>query len=315
MRWLRKRIAWIAGTAVGGLLIWLVGSVVSIQATQSEAAGILFGKKVPIQNYLKAREAVTHQAILTHGDRFRQEVSEESLDRQAWERLVLLAEARRRGIRVSDEQVVKDLQKWPLFQKESRFDQPSYEMILRYSLGTTPRTFEEEFRELLIIDKLFTQAVAEPILTEPELRETFERREGAIRVSALIVPSEPLAREIAEASRISPDQLQRTAGQLDAAIIVPGFFRREDTVPEFDLSGSALETAFFLSPGEVAGRPIQSPKGWLVVRLEERRPPDEEKFHQTKEELDRQARSSKKLMTYMEWYQDLQSRANLKKLR
>ena len=107
MNWIRKHIYWIAGTVVGGMILWLITSAVTIQSVQGESAGTLFGRSVPAADYLKSVQAVTHQAILTHGDHFRQQVSPEEMESQTWERLTFVQEAKRKGIRVTDREVVQ----------------------------------------------------------------------------------------------------------------------------------------------------------------------------------------------------------------
>lgn len=180
MKWIRKRVAWIAGAATAGMVLWLVGTAVTIQGTQPDRAGLLFGRAVPLDRYVEALQAVTHRAILTHGDRYRQAVPEAVLHAQARERLLLLEEARRRRIRISDGEVVEVLGRMPLFLSEDgRFDRAAYRAVVRYSLGTTPRAFEEEVRDTLKIQELLTQAVGEPEVTEAEIDEAIRKRKEA----------------------------------------------------------------------------------------------------------------------------------------
>lgn len=177
MKWLRKRISWIAALAVGGMVFWLVFSATTLQHAQENAAGALFGQPVPAQEYRKALGAVTHDAALRFGDRYRQQIPDAQLEQQAWERLILVTEARRIGIRVSDREVIEEIRKIPLFQtRDGQFDPPGYENVMRYSLGTTSRAYEEETRDGLAIRKLFDRAVGNPTLTEQEILEEFERR-------------------------------------------------------------------------------------------------------------------------------------------
>lgn len=177
MKWLRKRIGWIAAVAVGGMIFWLAFSATTLQHVQEGAAGILFNHPVPAQEYRKTLEAVTHDTLLRYGDQARRQVSDAQLQQQAWERLVLLTEAKKIGIRVSDREVIETIQKSPFFQtRDGRFDRTGYETVLQYSLGTTPRAYEEETRDDLAIRKLFNQAVGNPTLTEQEILEEFERR-------------------------------------------------------------------------------------------------------------------------------------------
>lgn len=178
MHWIRKHIYWIAGIAVAGMILWLVASsAVSIQSAQGETAGTLFGRSVSPADYLKSLQAVTHQAILTHGDHFRQQVSLEELEAQAWERLTLVEEAKRKGIRVTDREVIKEIQGLSLFRDNAgRFDERGYQVVMQYTLGATPRVFEEEMRENLMIQKMVQQMIGAPTATEEEIKARFEEK-------------------------------------------------------------------------------------------------------------------------------------------
>ncbi len=310
VKWIRKRVGIVAGAAIAGFLLWLVGTVVSIQTTQAESVGLLFGKKVPFKEFMEASQAVTHQAILTHGDRFQQEVTNDLLEAQAWERLTYLAEAKRLKIRVSDQEVVEEIQN--LFQSNGQFDRKGYETVVQYLLGTSPRAFEEGIRGTLTIRKLLDQALENPTVTEEELKKTFHEREDKIQISYLVLSQEPLAREIAESVRQDWARMKPIAKQLDAKIQRLEYFKRTEDLPELGYAGSTFGPAFSLQPGEVTG-PVSSQKGWLVVKLEDQRPADEENLPAMRETLEKQITNQKRLMAYFSWYSDLRKRANLKK--
>ncbi len=307
MKFIRKYIGWIAGLAVGGFLLWMVGTVISLRTMGSQAAGTLFGHKVPVQEFLQALAAVTHQGVLTYGESFQREIQPQELNQQALRRLILLAEARQRRIHVSDQEVVSDLQSWELFQKNGRFDPPTYEAVLRYSLGVSPRDFEEEHRGNLMIDKLIQQVVGNLTLSDEELREGFRRREEAIQIRFLRLPQEPLAQEVADAARQNPKELPRLAKQLSLPLTTSDFFRRESILPDLGRA-VLLEPAFGLQPGEVTG-PLETPQGWWVVLLKEKQPADDKKFEETKEALKPEILSQKRLKTYVTWYTELFKKA------
>lgn len=178
MHWIRKNIYWIASILAGGLILWLVATAVSAHSVQIQPVGTLFGRPVPETDYLKALQASTHQQILAHGDQFRKEVTEKQLEQMAWERLLLLQEARRKGIRASDPEVVATLQNSPIFlNSQGQFDARGYQAIMQYTLGTTPRAFEEELREELMIHKLIEQGMGPaPTVTEEEIKTRFEEK-------------------------------------------------------------------------------------------------------------------------------------------
>ena len=178
MNWIRKNIYWIASILTGGLILWLVATAVSAHSVRIQPVGTLFGRPVPETDYLKALQAATHQAMLSHGDRFRKEVSAEQLEQQAWERLLLLWEAQRKGVRVSDQEVVAELQSSPLFRdREGRFDTQGYQAVMQYALGTTPRVFEEELREEIMIQKMVREAIGSTATpTEEEIKKRYEEK-------------------------------------------------------------------------------------------------------------------------------------------
>ena len=111
--------------------------------------------------------------------------------------------------------------------------------------------------------------------------------EEEVRARHILVPTESEARaalaEIrggadftAVAQRRSTGPGAREGGDL-------GFFRRGDMVPEF------ATAAFALQPGQVSEAPVQSPFGWHVIKVEERRtaapPPFEEVAQAIRQQL------------------------------
>lgn len=111
--------------------------------------------------------------------------------------------------------------------------------------------------------------------------------EEEVRARHILVPTETEARAalaeirggadfMAVAQRRSTGPGAREGGDL-------GFFRRGDMVPEF------AEAAFRLQPGQVSEAPVQSPFGWHVIKVEERRtappPPFEEVAQAIRQQL------------------------------
>ncbi|MBI3615782.1 MAG: peptidylprolyl isomerase [Candidatus Omnitrophica bacterium] len=311
---MRKKVGWIAGAAIAGFLLWLVGTVVSLQATQAETAGFLFGRKIPFQTYQRALEAATHQAILTHGEKAHQEVSNEELGHQAWERLMLLREAKRLGIQVSDREIIEELKRWPIFQRDGQFDRVGYQAIVQYTLGTSPRAFEEEIRENLTLKKLFEQALPEPRIPEQEIHKHFLLKETSIQVSTLTLSSKTLAQEIAEAARQRPEQLFKAAEQMNLKVVKSDFFKGDSNLPELGKGWAAFEPLFSMEPGQVAAAPLSGPKGWLVAKLEGKQLPDERIFPEMKESIEKELANRKRFEDYFKWYQDLRKRADLRNL-
>lgn len=111
--------------------------------------------------------------------------------------------------------------------------------------------------------------------------------EEEVRARHILVPTESEARAalaeirggadfMAVAQRRSTGPGAREGGDL-------GFFRRGDMVPEF------ATAAFALQAGQVSEAPVQSPFGWHVIKVEERRtaspPPFEEVAQAIRQQL------------------------------
>lgn len=307
MKWLRRYTGWIAGVVVGGFIFWGIGTAVSLNAARPQSVGVMFGRKVTIGEYVEALGAVTRQALLTHGEQFRQKTSQQDLEEQAWERLLLLKEAKKQKIRVSDAAVVETIQKSPLFQRNGQFDRGIYERIVRHPLGTNPRAFEEDIRRSLTIGKLVDKVFEKAVVTPEELKREFEKQGESIQVSFLALPDEKTAREIAEVTRQNPKDLERIAKMWKLKLKTSDFFKRTSSIPDIG-GGSLFEAAFALEPGQVTG-PISTSSGWLVVRLEKKEPPKEEDFEAAKAGLEKGLLNGKRFQSYLTWYQELRNRA------
>ena len=313
MEWIRKRIYWIAGIVVGGMILWLVASAVTVHSVQPASVGTLFGKPVSESDYLRSLQAVTHQGMLTHGDRFRKDITEKELEDQAWERLSFVKEAQRKGMRTSDREVIQEIQEIPLFKNnDGQFDSVGYNVVMQYTLGITPRIFEEEVRENLLIQKLIQQVVGSPKASEEEIHKRFMDRAGAIQVEFAVFPDVLLGREIADACRALPQQLEKIAKQTGSKMESTPFFKREEKVENLPNAGSVFGQMVDLQPGEVAG-PFKAGNGWAVARMKDRKPPEEKDYAAARSDLEKEIISQKKFRAYLTWYQELTKRANPEK--
>jgi hypothetical protein len=309
MRWIRKRKGWIAAMAVGAVVIWLIATAATLHATKAQKVGTLFGRPVTSDRFRKAFQAVTHEAILRYGDRYREELGEAELTQRTWERLMLVAEAKRQRVRVSDQEVIDELKNLAIFQRAGQFDFPIYQRILAYTLGTTPREFEEEMRENLMIRKLLQKALPSPSVSEEEIVQAYRKEETAIRVMGLTVPSADLAREILHVVRQDPQQMDSIARQLDRSIVTTSFFKIREEAKELSLPGNVFALLFHKEPGEVDG-PFRNPEGWVVAYLKEKDVPTSlNPSQEDRERLEKELISRKRLIQYLNWYEDLLKRA------
>ncbi len=138
-------------------------------------AGKIFGKKVSLLEYKDALDAVRNQAIIQFGDNLSEiekKINSESL---TWDRLLLLAAAKKRKINVTDQEVIELIQGYPFFQRKGQFDNQIYSQTLQYVFRTQPRIFEEQTRQSLILSKLYKEVTGNLSLSEEEIKKEYQK--------------------------------------------------------------------------------------------------------------------------------------------
>ena len=153
--------------------------------------GRVFGKSINFQEYLRNYKAVRNQFLIQLGQEQLVKLEKYlNLENHTWERIILLAEAKRRKIRVSNKEVVDVITKqYPFFQKEGHFDSALYQETITYVFGINPRVFEEEVRDNLTIAKLYEEITSGITLKDEEIKNAYIKENEQISldyISALI---------------------------------------------------------------------------------------------------------------------------------
>lgn len=162
-------------------VLWGSGSLMRSKQ-EANFAGKIFGKKISLLEYRDALLAVRNQAIIQFGDNFSEIQKYLNLETQAWERLILLAEAKRRKININDKEVVELIQSYPFFQKNGHFDQAIYSSVLEYVFHTPARAFEEQTRGNLMLFKLYKELTDGVNLTDGEIRQGYRKNNEQISI-------------------------------------------------------------------------------------------------------------------------------------
>ena len=172
---LAKKI-WIALAimVLPAFLLWGFGSV-SKDQKRSAYAGEIFGKKVSEIDYNNSLEAAKNLAVIRYGEKFSEVEKQLNLRGQAWQRLILLHEAKMRKINASDREVIELIESYPFFQYKSAFDNRIYKDMLQYIFKTQPRAFEEQTRQNIIIAKLYDQVTKDVTVTDVELKLAYAK--------------------------------------------------------------------------------------------------------------------------------------------
>lgn len=146
-------------------------------------AGKIFGRKIPYTEYEASLNAAINQQIMLFGEKLREVQKYMNFDVQAWERIVLLAEAKKRKISATDTEVIKLIESYPGFQKRGHFDKATYQEALQYDFRNTPaRTFEEQMRQNIILAKLYKELTDSLKLNDAEVREEYRKLNEEISI-------------------------------------------------------------------------------------------------------------------------------------
>jgi len=298
----------LATLIVPAFVLWGSGSL--IRSKQEETyAGRIFGRKISLLEYKDAMDAEKTAAIMQFGDKFSEVEQHLNLESQAWERLLLLYEAKRRKITVSDKEVVELLQRLPFFQRDGKFDNRTYTEIVQYVLHTQPRIFEEQTRQNTILSKLYNQVTNDITVSDEEIKKEYERLNEELSVYYITSIPSDFAKDVSASDEKirdyftenplsfkqpvsfnmdyivveSEDEIKQVVSQLnkkkdlqkialDMGIMVKetGLFAQTDPIPGIGWSQGILNLISKLKVGE-STPPVHMDKNYYVLQLKERK--------------------------------------------
>ncbi len=289
--------------------LWGFGSS-SRDREMNKPAGKIFGKNVSNQDFQNALSAAKTAAIMRFGDEFPKVEKYLNLESQAWERLIMLEEARRRKISIDDREVIITIQKAPYFQKNSAFDNKTYVEILRYVFRLQPRAFEEQMRQNLILAKLYQQVTEGVKIDETRVRQEWLKANEELSIDYIAALFSDFAKKINPSDKdisayyeknkegfrepmdlnleylsFEPEETAKKTGELTAkkygldAIAKElkldkketGLFKQFATPPSLKIPQGTINTVINLKPGEPA--PAVKIEGvYYVFSLKEKTP-------------------------------------------
>ncbi len=104
---------------------------------------------------------------------------------------LVLREARRMGLRVTDEEVRILLENNPNFQSGGSFDRGKYETFVAEDRGMTPGEFESWLRDALLMDRVFGMVSAAARVSDEEVRARFDEETEKVRAAYAFLPATP----------------------------------------------------------------------------------------------------------------------------
>ena len=327
-----KKILWaLAIIVIPAFVLWGSGSLIRGK-NKSGYAGMLFGKKISLQDYKNSYNAVRNQAKLQYGDNFAKLEKYLGLNQQAWQRLLLIHEANKRKIKVSDKKIISTIQTMPIFQENGRFSQKFYEYILHYVFGISARAFEENLRDTLRISKLYDKLTGEINISGKELEDEYKNENEQVKIDYIsISPQDYRAEEKITQNEIKAskeksksilaelrEKYQNNPGA-DFVKIAEGMglkvkqtplFKRNAYIEGIGASKEFSRAAFALEKDKIS-KVVETDKGFFILKLAQFVEIDKKKFEEEKEKLRDKLLTRKKQEAFSSFLQGLQTKANL----
>jgi len=176
-------------------IFWGSGSLMRNKEEETYA-GKLFGKNISLLEFKDAADAARNQMVMQFGDKYEEMQKYLNLESLAWDRLILLMEAKKRKIKTSDNEVVQLLQSYPFFQKKGRFDNIIYAQMLQYVFHTQARIFEEQTRQNLVLSKLYNQVTDSVSVTDAEVKEEYRKANEEVSIHYIASLSSDFEKDI-----------------------------------------------------------------------------------------------------------------------
>jgi peptidyl-prolyl cis-trans isomerase D len=153
------------------------------------SAGKIYGHGVSLRDFERAYLDSRDQALILYGDQFSKLGNMLDLENEAWDRLILLREAKKRRVNVSDKELVTFIATLPFFQREGKFDRYLYEELVSNpgAFGRKPHDFEEGMRGRLMIKKMFDGVAGPMVISDDEVKQEYAKRNEKIKLDYVII--------------------------------------------------------------------------------------------------------------------------------
>lgn len=191
----KKIIFWVLiAVIVIAFAFW--GAEAYRQKSGPDYAGVIFGRAVSIPEYRKVYISCLNDARMRWGEDYQKLLPLLDLNNQAWMKLALLHHARKLKITVTDDEVVRSISTNPIFLKDGKFSQDTYERIVRYYFRASPREFEEENRNNLIIKKLYDELTKNVTVPDEETLNGYKQEFESLSINYIRLKHEDFIAEV-----------------------------------------------------------------------------------------------------------------------
>jgi hypothetical protein len=197
-------------------VLWGTGSLSGSKGGLPKFVGTIGGHKVKFDELYESILSIRSQIFLNY---FNQPQVLEAflknrpfLAKLGWDRLVMLTEARREKVKVSNAELVAFIRSHPLFSRNGVFDEKMYGYILRNNMGLEPRVFEEITRQNLTIRKLNDNLTKDVKISDEEVLDEYRKEFGKFKIAYTLVEPAAFLKDVTIDDAMAKEYYEKNKG-------------------------------------------------------------------------------------------------------
>jgi peptidyl-prolyl cis-trans isomerase D len=196
MRRHRGWLKWSLALVVLTFVVFFIPNFTSTGAAPSDVLAEVEGTEITVREFQRRYSAQLQAYRNAYGSQLSEQLLRQlGIEQQIMQQLVdeqaMVAEARRQGMTVGDEEIRARILAIPAFQENGRFiGETRYRQMLQFNNPPmTPQEFEDNLRKALLVEKLRVAVTGWMTVTDAEVADEFRRKNEKVKLD--VVPLTP----------------------------------------------------------------------------------------------------------------------------
>jgi peptidyl-prolyl cis-trans isomerase D len=206
MRRHRNWLKWSLGLVCLAFVIFYIPEFLPTDGSATTLGGsvaVVEGQEIRADDFRRAYQAQIQAYRGAYGAQMNDQLLKQlGIDRQVLQQMVdeqaALAEARRLGVRASDQEVAHRIASLPAFQENGAFigEQRYRQFLAQQRPPLTPARFEESMRDALTIEKLRASLTGWMSVGDAELEREYRRRNERVKLSVVTLTADSVRSDV-----------------------------------------------------------------------------------------------------------------------